>query len=279
MGEVYRARDQRLHRDVAIKVLPDLFADDPERLARLTREAQTLAALSHPTSPRSTPPASVDPDGVFSPVAVAAAVTPTSGSLRADEREALVHEVELVIETFVDTRGVGEPIVYNQLVTAIMIVAGVQDVILDVTRFGSTDTEGRQTLYPEPPNTRPRLDVIDVTLRGAPIALDVTVTVERKGLAAAADRATALHDIEGALQSVIPSVLPQLTDGITVAKLLASLPATDTYEVESVSYVAEFVDEGLRITKQDLEISPASDQVPWIRTVTVTETDSFGGDS
>jgi serine/threonine protein kinase len=48
MGEVYRARDERLHRDVAIKVLPDLFADDPERLARFTREAQTLAALSHP---------------------------------------------------------------------------------------------------------------------------------------------------------------------------------------------------------------------------------------
>jgi Tol biopolymer transport system component len=48
MGEVYRARDIRLNRDVALKVLPDLFAGDPERLARLTREAQTLAALNHP---------------------------------------------------------------------------------------------------------------------------------------------------------------------------------------------------------------------------------------
>lgn len=223
------------------------------------------------------PPASVSPDGVFSPVAVAAAVTPVSGSLRSEEREALVREVEHVVESFVDTRGVGEPIVYNQLVTAIMTVAGVQDVVLDVTRFGSPDTIGRQNLYPEPPNTRPRLDLNDVTLRGAPIALDVTATVERKGLAAAQDRATALHDIEVELQSVLPAVLPQLTDGITVAKLLARIPATATYEVESVTYHAEYVDEGLRILTQDLEISPASDQVPWIRTVVATEKDSFGG--
>ncbi len=48
MGEVYRARDARLNRDVAIKVLPELFAADAERLARFTREAQTLASLNHP---------------------------------------------------------------------------------------------------------------------------------------------------------------------------------------------------------------------------------------
>jgi eukaryotic-like serine/threonine-protein kinase len=48
MGEVYRARDTRLDRDVAIKVLPEVFASDPERLARFEREAKTLAALNHP---------------------------------------------------------------------------------------------------------------------------------------------------------------------------------------------------------------------------------------
>ena len=48
MGEVYRARDTNLHRDVALKVLPELFAVDPDRLARFTREAQLLATLNHP---------------------------------------------------------------------------------------------------------------------------------------------------------------------------------------------------------------------------------------
>jgi serine/threonine protein kinase len=48
MGEVYRARDTKLHRDVAIKILPDAVASDADRIARFTREAQTLAALNHP---------------------------------------------------------------------------------------------------------------------------------------------------------------------------------------------------------------------------------------
>ena len=48
MGEVYRARDTKLGRDVAVKVLPPAFAADPERLARFRREPQVLASLNHP---------------------------------------------------------------------------------------------------------------------------------------------------------------------------------------------------------------------------------------
>ncbi len=54
MGEVYRARDTRLGRDVAIKMLPRAFTDDPDRLARFEREARVLASLNHRTSARST---------------------------------------------------------------------------------------------------------------------------------------------------------------------------------------------------------------------------------
>ncbi|HEV2348482.1 MAG TPA: protein kinase, partial [Terriglobia bacterium] len=48
MGEVYRARDTKLNREVALKVLPAAFANDAERMARFEREAQVLASLNHP---------------------------------------------------------------------------------------------------------------------------------------------------------------------------------------------------------------------------------------
>src|SRR6266849_4091245 len=48
MGEVYRARDTKLKRDVALKVLPEAFARDPDRMARFQREAEVLASLNHP---------------------------------------------------------------------------------------------------------------------------------------------------------------------------------------------------------------------------------------
>ena len=48
MGEVYRARDTKLDRDVALRVLPQAFTDDPDRLARFEREAKVRASLNHP---------------------------------------------------------------------------------------------------------------------------------------------------------------------------------------------------------------------------------------
>ena len=48
MGEIWQARDTKLDRDVALKVLPEAFTSDPDRLARFEREAKVLASLNHP---------------------------------------------------------------------------------------------------------------------------------------------------------------------------------------------------------------------------------------
>jgi len=61
MGEVYRAHDTRLKRDVALKVLPASVASDPGRVARFEREAELLAALDHPNIASIVPADSADP--------------------------------------------------------------------------------------------------------------------------------------------------------------------------------------------------------------------------
>ena len=74
MGEVYRARDTQLNREVAIKVLPEAFSQNPDRLARFAREARMLAALNHPHIGAIYGFEDADPSPGFGPVAVRALV-------------------------------------------------------------------------------------------------------------------------------------------------------------------------------------------------------------
>ena len=218
------------------------------------------------------PPAGLTTD-VFSFVAVTAAVVPASSQLTAVQRDALIRDVEDAIGAYVDSRGVGAQVVYNQLVAAVMAVDGVYDVVVDLFPQGAPPT-GRQNLSPEP-NTRPKLGdgALDVTLRGALIALDVTVAVERKGLAATTDAATALDVIRTDVANRLNALLPTLAQAIRPDVLLGQLSDTDTYAVDQLSYTAEFLDEGLRILSPNKEIEPAADQVPWVRSVAVTDSE------
>ncbi len=162
--------------------------------------------------------------------------------------------------------------IYNQLVTAVMVVEGVQDVIIDLYR-GTQFAHGRQNLTPDPPDTRPRLDVLDVKLRGAPIALDVTVIVERIGDALNVDKATELADTTTDLRVRIGNFLAALTGALTIGGLDTALTDTARYRVDRVTYTAEFVDEGLRVLAPDVEIQVGDDQQLWLRSVIVREPD------
>jgi uncharacterized phage protein gp47/JayE len=215
--------------------------------------------------------ASTDP--VWFDVGVTAAVTAASATLTAQQKTALTTAVSDAIAAFVDQLGVGDTVVYNRLVATVVDVPGVYDVSLDVYQAGATDHTGRRNILPRPADTRPRLQDadLDVRLRGALVALDVSVQVERKGLAVIADRDTALGEIHN---DVVLRLQTQVAAGGTIsnATLFGSLQTdTDTYSVKELSYTAEFLDEGLRVTRENPQFEPTSDQQAWVRTVTVTE--------
>jgi uncharacterized phage protein gp47/JayE len=231
---------------------------------------------THGQDPGPPPEAPASSDAVWFDIGVTAAVTAASATLTAQQKTALTTAVSKAISAFVGSLGVGDTIVYNRLVAAIVAVTGVYDVSLDLYPAAASDHKGRQNLLPNPPDRRPRLKDanLDVQLRGALIALDVSLEVERKGLAAIADADTALSTIRDDVTQRLKAKIATLIGtnaAITNAALLGALPDTDTYAVQSLVYLAEFLEEGLHVTQQNPEFTPTADQQAWIRSVQVTE--------
>jgi hypothetical protein len=224
------------------------------------------------------PPPVVDVTGVFSPIRVKAAVTPLSSTLSADEKTALVDEVEAAIEGFVAGLGVGQPLIYNQLVAAILAVSGVYDVILDVFPAAAADQHGRQNVFPAGSTRLLLEEPLDVELRGAPVALDVTVRVEPIGPTALLNRQVAMDDITTEVRGLVNALIAAANGVLTKQALVDQLPDTDRYNVDDVNYGVEFVDEGLRIVQQNVDIHASSEQVLWLRGLTVVDSsDTAGG--
>jgi uncharacterized phage protein gp47/JayE len=211
--------------------------------------------------------ASTDP--VWFDFGVTAAVTPASASLTAQQKTSLTSAVTDAVNAFASALGVGDTLVYNRLVAAIVDVAGVYDVSLDLFQ-PSVTTTGRRNLLPVPPDTRPRLQTanLDVRLRGALIALDVSVEVELLGLATLAPLDSAIATIHDDVALKLQTVLGG-GGTVSTATLLGAVPDTDTYAVKALSYAAEFLEEGLRITRESPEFTPTPDQQAWIRNVQV----------
>jgi uncharacterized phage protein gp47/JayE len=293
--EGIREQDVRIEEDhlafpglVKVSVASDLTPEQSARAAQLIDEVRPAgirvvhnlvvppAASPPPTSdsngeePGPAPP--VAPvEGIWFPVGVKAVVTPAAATLTAGQKSALTNAVEVAIGAFVESLGVGETIVYNRLVAAIVAVDGVYDVSLDLFPAAAVEQAGRRSLTPTPATTRPRLDLLDVTLRGALIALDVAVAIERTGLATTQDATQALEDARADVLNRLQALLAAPPAQIDRAALLGALPDTATYSVQDLSYTAEFVDEGLRISASNKELHPADDQQAWVRNVNVTE--------
>ncbi len=237
------------------------------------------------------PPAPTPPGGTGNrfPVGVRVAVTPASAQLTDTEKQSLVAAVGEVVEATVENAGVGETLIYNRLVAAIMGVEGVYDAVVDLYKHSATvpaPPSAKFNLAPSPPDTRPQLDQLDVTLRGAVIALDITVRIERLLELAMEERETALST---ARQHILSLLLPELAamPRIDTARLTGLLPSEPpdtppTYVVADLSYQAEFVDEGLVVRRANVTIEPQGDQQVIIRTLTVQEAsqvEAVGGGS
>jgi len=221
--------------------------------------------------PASTPPGSGVSDDVWYPIGISATVTPASAALTVAQKETLRTAVVDAFAAAVLDLGIGSPVIYNRLAAAAMAVDGVLDVSFDLYPYveGGAKT-GRRNLLP-PAANRPRLDETVVVVRGALVALDLTIEVHRLGLALTADPAAALATIRENINSRLASFLASAPPIIDPASLIGALTATPTYAVDNLSYGAEFVDDGLEVVKLNLPLALADDQQPWIRALSVVE--------
>jgi uncharacterized phage protein gp47/JayE len=207
-------------------------------------------------------------EDIWFPVAATVTVTPSSTDLTDAQRQQLAFDVESAFRSVLDLTGIAEPIIYNRLVSAVFAVQGVYDVIIDI---GPNDESvpGRTNIR-VPERTRPQLaeDALTITLRGALVALDVTAEVELFDLAATADSAGTIASVSTEIADRLSVAFQVAPDIITPPVLLGLLPETSDYRVESISYKAEFLEEGLRVELDDVTIDLTTDQQPWIRGVT-----------
>lgn len=221
--------------------------------------------------PASTPPGPGVSDDVWYPIGLSATVTPASASLTSAQKEALRLAVGAALAAAVGELGIGSAVIYNRLAAAAMAVDGVLDVSFDLYPFVDGGPKiGRRNLLP-PATTRPRLDENVVVVRGALVALDLTIEVHRLGLALTADPAAALATIRENINTRLATFLAGAPPLIDPASLQGALTDTPTYSVEAISYAAEFVDEGLEVVKLNLPLALADDQQPWIRSLSVVE--------
>jgi uncharacterized phage protein gp47/JayE len=274
---------------VKITVASELSDRDRQRAAELIRDYKPAGIrivhnLDVPTAPALPPSAPAGPSGgpgagtaagvgggIWFTVEVQAGVTPADADLALPRKAELKQAVEQRIRSFMEARGVGETLVYNRLVSEIMAVDGVYDLALTARAQGDSAGDGRSNLVPSPPDTRPRLGQLSVTIRGALVAFDVTVQVELLGLAATGDTASALADVREDVIRRLGDIVAGIGEAITPSLLEQRLTATDSYRVEAVSYTVEFMDEGLRVRRANVTIELDPDQSPWIRTLSVVE--------
>lgn len=217
--------------------------------------------------------------GAFVPVTARLVVTPADLELTEDRRTALADAAAQALIGAVAELGPGDPVVYNRLVARVMAVEGLLDAVLDlgfVPPPGGTPDLRRFNLPPVG-GKRPALAKADLTLevRGDRVMLDVTAVVERTELTAGQERGAALAAIGSDLEDRLTEYFRVTPDVLSQADLLGALPATDLYAVDEVKYRVELVDEGLRVSRDNVVLDLDAGQIVWLRSVKVSEAEGI----
>jgi uncharacterized phage protein gp47/JayE len=221
------------------------------------------------------PDDTVQGDGMFAPVVVKAILVPTSAALTAEERAELKTAGEEAITAAVAESGVGEPVIYNRLVAALMALPGVQDVAMELYWQGTANQGGvggprHHNLFPGG-TLRPTVDPdhdgeLEVLVGGEVVALDITATIHLETVPGG--------DHTADLEAARVEVLTQLRDSISSltiinpANLLGLIHPPTSFSVTAIHYTGEYLTAGVQLTAPDVQLTLTAQEVPWVREVT-----------
>jgi phage-related baseplate assembly protein len=277
---------------VIVNVAVELTAADAARAVQLLEDSRPAGVrilhnidappaliASVPPNPQEDPLAGPPPpsvvEGLYQPVRVRALILPASSTLSGADRTALQAKGRQALQALVADAGIGETLIYNRLVTALMVLEGVLDVALEVyAKPAAGQSPGpRHQNVALPKTLRPKLadDGLTVEIASEIIAFDVVVTIqltdEGKALGAEDNLADARVEVAGRLQDHIAAIAGE----INPTTLKAQLSATSIYTVTTLSYTVQYLEAGLRVNQPDPPITLADLQRAWVRSVTLTE--------
>jgi uncharacterized phage protein gp47/JayE len=211
------------------------------------------------------------PAGSALPVAVKVRLTPASAVLAGEERNGLDRAAKAAMRAFFSDLGIGEALIYNRAIAALMALPGVLDADLQWRAAGSGEAPGpfhRRNLFPADPGVRATSASEEPTVEigGQLVVLHVNARVTLRGAGlvgdAAANRAEALRQIEERLRNGLSSVGAVL-DRPALEGLLAS---AESFTAE-LHYTVDYVEAGVRIRKRDLALPLTGLETIWIASV------------
>lgn len=210
---------------------------------------------------------------IFLPVDVIVEVTPTTLAMTPEARAELENRTRAAVAAFIADAGLGETLIYNRLVAALIALEGVLDVGIEMFPANDPGAPRRKNLMPANPGVRPSRGEIVVRLGGSLIVLDVLIAVTLRGPGLLGDAATnkqaARADAEVKLRDGVATIAVGAT--LTPALLEALLPGTDSYTVTVRSYIAAYSDAGVRLNQQSVRLPLTGLERLWVRSVSIEE--------